>query len=155
MFTKWKSTFWKRFSCLQNGKARFWSVFMFIKWKNSFLKRFSSLQNEKTCFEEFYLQNVKNMFLKRVTSVQNENPRFLKRFSYIFTKWEKDVSKRFSSLQIKKATFWSVLMYIKWKNSFLKRFSCFETFLMFTKWKTWIEFCKREYSSKTWFLFYK
>ena len=58
---------------------------------------------------------------------------------FMFTKWEKDVSKRFSSLQIKKATFWSVLMYIKWKNSFLKRFSslqnekaCFEAFCLQT-----------------------
>ena len=49
---------------------------MYIKWKNSFLKKFSSLQNEKACFEAFCLQNLKNMFLKRFTSLQNEKPRF-------------------------------------------------------------------------------
>ena len=151
MLMKWKNTLLKRFSCLQHKKHVFEALFMFTKWKKDlkrfvffmFTKRksrfwsvfhvykmekhlfeaiFISTKWKNICFEEFYLQNDKNMFLKRVTSLQNEKNRILKRFS---------------CLQIKNATFWSFLMYIKWKNSFLKKFSslqnekaCFEAFCL-------------------------
>ena len=87
---------------------------MYIKYKNSFLKRFSSLQNEKACFEAFCLQNLKNMFLKRFTSLQNEKPRFWSDFMFIkwekhvfeaffiFTKWKNTILKHFSCQNEKK-----------------------------------------------------
>ena len=89
--------FMKRISCLQKEKTCFWSNFHVYKMKNAFLKHFSCLQNENYVFEA-------NLFLQNV--------------NYVF--------EEFSCLQNKKHVFWAFFMFTKWKNTFMKRFSCLQ-----------------------------
>ena len=52
---------------------------------------------------------MKNMFLKHFTSLQNEKPRFLNRFLVY---------------KMRKHVFQAFFIFIKWKNTILKHFSC-------------------------------
>ena len=109
IFTKWKNTFSKLFSCLQNRKARFWRVFL-------------SVQNETTRFRNIlYLYNMKKTFSKRVSSVQNEKY-VLEAFS-ISTKWKNTFSKHFPCLQNDKTCFRSILQLYKMKKHVFETFS--------------------------------
>ena len=97
----------KRFLCLQQEKARFWSVFIFTKWKNTFSKRILRLQNEKHAFDWALF-----VFAKTKTT------------SVMFEKWKNTVLSRF---QIKKHAFEAFNFDVcKIKNRVLRRFHVYK-----------------------------
>ena len=128
-FTKWKNTFLRRFSSLQNEKASFWSVFHLHKMKKHVFEAFSSLQNEKARFRsDFHLYKMKKQVFKAF---------------FIFTKWKHIFESLFISTKWKIHVFWSVFNLYKMKKQVFEAFFIFtnrknkfsKRFFIFIKWK--------------------